>query len=178
MKTNYTKFKKLIKNDVLENIKLIVYDFDGVMTNNKVVIDEFGNESVTVNRADGLAVSEITKLDILQIIISTEKNLVVQKRAEKLKIPSFQGVDNKKNALLTFIQKNNIDLHSVVYIGNDINDFEVMQIVGIPISPADAHESIKRISKLVTNSKGGEGVIREFYNLIIGCETVIKTTVT
>ena len=78
----------LIKSQILNNkIKLIVYDFDGVMTNNKVHMDQNGNEMVQVNRADGLGVAEIKKLGIQQIIISTEKNPVVSVRANKLDIP-------------------------------------------------------------------------------------------
>ena len=73
-------------------IKLIVYDFDGVMTDNKVYIDQDGKETVKVNRGDGLGISEIKKLGIEQIIISTEKNLVVMKRAEKLGISCMKGI--------------------------------------------------------------------------------------
>ena len=78
-------------------IKLIVYDFDGVMTDNKVYLDQSGNETVRVNRADGLGVSEIKKKGIEQIIISTETNPVVSKRADKLGISCLQGIENKKS---------------------------------------------------------------------------------
>ena len=77
------------------DIMLMVYDFDGVMTDNKVYVDQKGNETVQVNRADGLGVSEIKKLDIEQIIISTEKNPVVSARAKKLDIYCLQGIENK-----------------------------------------------------------------------------------
>lgn len=83
-------------NSLKQEIKLIVYDFDGVMTDNKVYIDQNGMESVQVNRGDGLGVSEIKKLGIKQIILSTEKNLVVAARAKKLKIDCLHGVNNKK----------------------------------------------------------------------------------
>jgi len=157
---------KLSDNVSPDRIKLLVYDFDGVMTDNKVNVDQSGNESVSVNRADGLAVAEIKKLGIPQIILSTEKNEVVQRRAEKLNIPYFQGIDNKKDLLLSFIKENNIDLSSVAYLGNDINDYEIMKIVGIPIAPFDSHKSIKEIANFITTSKGGEGVIREVFDLI------------
>ena len=86
-----------------KKIKLIVYDFDGVMTNNKVYIDQNGNEMVAVNRADGLAIAEIKKIGIEQIIISTEKNKVVSVRARKLDIPCAQGIDNKKDYLIIIL---------------------------------------------------------------------------
>lgn len=163
----YIRKKLKAKNEILiEKIDLIVYDFDGVMTDNKVNVDQFGNESVQVNRGDGLAISEIKKLGIPQIIISTEKNVVVQKRADKLNISCIQGIDDKKSTLISYLKGNHYDIDKVVYIGNDTNDYEVMKIVGMPIAPSDAHESIKEISKIITNSKGGNGVVRELYDLI------------
>ena len=151
----------------IRNLVLIVYDFDGVMTDNKVYVDQIGNETVQVNRADGMGISEIKKLDVKQIIISTEKNPVVSVRASKIGIPCLQGVDNKKDVLLDYCRKNNFDLKQVAYIGNDINDKDVMETVGITFCPADAHDSIKGISNHVLKTKGGGGVIRELLDLII-----------
>ena len=150
----------------LNKIKLLVYDFDGVMTDNKVYVDQNGNETVQVNRADGLGVSEIKKLGIVQIIISTEKNPVVSARAKKLGINCLQGIENKKIALMDYCNNNKIDLHNVAYIGNDINDKDVMEIVGITYCPADAHTTIKNISDNILNSRGGNGVIRELLDRI------------
>ena len=150
----------------MKNIKLIVYDFDGVMTNNIVYIDQNGNEMVQVNRADGLSISEIKKLGIKQIIISTEKNPVVSARAIKLGIPCLQGIENKKDVLLVYCQKNDIDLNHVAYIGNDINDKNAMEISGLTFCPSDAHESIKAISDHILETKGGSGVIRELLDLL------------
>ena len=157
----------LIKLRILNNkIKLVVYDFDGVMTNNKVYIDQNGNEIVQVNRADGLGVAEIKKMDIEQIIMSTETNPVVSARAIKLDIPCLQGLDNKKDALLDYSKKNDIDLKNVAYVGNDINDKDAMAIAGFSFCPADAHETIKEISNQVLKRNGGDGVIRELLDLI------------
>ena len=147
-------------------IKLIVYDFDGVMTDNKVYTDSKGNEIVQVNRSDGLGVSEIKKLGINQIIVSTEKNPVVSMRANKLDIPCLQGIDNKMDLLVNYCENNNFDLKNVAYVGNDINDKEVMGVVGKTYCPSDAHESIKTISDHILMSKGGDGVVRELLDLI------------
>ena len=158
---------ELIRLRILNNkIKLVVYDFDGVMTNNKVYIDQNGNEIVQVNRADGLAVAEIKKMDIEQIIMSTETNLVVSARAIKLKIPCLQGLDNKKDALMDYSKKNDIDLKKVAYVGNDLNDKDAMAIAGFSFCPADAHETIKEISDHIIKKNGGDGVIRELLNII------------
>ena len=151
----------------LSSLSLIVYDFDGVMTDNKVYVDQDGKERVQVNRADGLGIAEIKKLGIEQIIISTEKNPVVAARAKKLEIPCFHGVDDKKEILLEFCVKNNIDLQRVAYVGNDINDLEVMTIVGYSFCPNDSHESIKKIANYLLKTKGGNGVIRELLDIFL-----------
>ena len=147
-------------------IKLFVYDFDGVMTNNKVIVDQRGNESVIVNRGDGLAVSIIKRMNIPQLILSTEANSVVLKRAKKLNIICINGVEDKKEKLKEYCIQNDINFKDVLYIGNDINDLDIMKMVGHPYCPADAHESIKSISKRIMSSKGGDGVIRELLEII------------
>ena len=149
-----------------KTIKLIVYDFDGVMTDNKVYIDQNGNEMVQVSRADGLGVSEIKKVGIKQLIISTEKNPVVSVRANKIGIPCLQGVANKKYALTDYCQKNEIEIKQVAYVGNDINDKDAMETVAFTFCPADAHETIKEISDHVFKRNGGDGVIRELLDII------------
>tara|TARA_Y100000996_G_scaffold287574_1_gene227133 strand:- start:6146 stop:6607 length:462 start_codon:yes stop_codon:yes gene_type:complete len=151
---------------ILIKFKLIVYDFDGVMTNNKVYVDQDGKETVQVNRGDGLGISEIKKLGFKQIIISTEKNLVVTTRAKKLDVYCLQGVENKKDVLMKYCKKNGFDLKSVVYVGNDINDKEAMEIVGFTFCPNDAHPSIKDLSNHILETKGGDGVVREIFDLI------------
>ena len=149
-----------------KDFQLIVYDFDGVMTDNKVYVDQNGNEMVQVNRADGLGVSEIKKLGIDQLIISTEKNSVVSKRAKKLGIPSYFGIDDKKSLLLEYCNKNSIDIEKIIYIGNDINDKEAMEIVGFKMCPSDANQEIKKIADHILKSKGGMGVIRELLDYL------------
>ena len=145
---------------------LIVYDFDGVMTDNKVYIDQNGKEMVQVNRGDGLGISEIKKLGIKQIIISTERNPVVSIRAKKLGVPCLQGIENKKDVLNNYCRKNNIDLQIIAYVGNDINDKDAMEMAGIKFCPADAHDSIKEISDYVLKTEGGHGIVRELFDLI------------
>lgn len=148
-------------------IDLIIYDFDGVMTDNTVIIDQNGQESVIVNRSDGLAISELKKYNIKQIIVSTEQNPVVHKRAEKLGIPCINAVTNKKNVVVKYLEEQKIDNARVVYVGNDINDLDAMMYVGYPVAPIDAHDSIKKISKFVTKSAGGKGVVRELLDILI-----------
>ena len=158
--------KKGEKHINIKNVELIVYDFDGVMTDNKVILREDGLESVVVNRADGLAIGIIKDMGIKQLILSKEKNRVVEVRANKLGIQVVQGLDNKEEILLSYCKENDIQLKNVVYVGNDINDLEVMKIVGYPVCPVDACKEIKKIAKIILNVSGGEGVIRELINYI------------
>tara|TARA_B110000438_G_C15538388_1_gene531611 strand:+ start:219 stop:683 length:465 start_codon:yes stop_codon:yes gene_type:complete len=150
----------------MKSISLIIYDFDGIMTDNKVYVDQNGNETVQVNRADGLGVAEIKKLGLQQIIVSTEMNPVVSVRAKKLNLPYLQGVQNKSFAISEFCKQKKISMNNVAYVGNDINDYEAMKIVGTTFCSADAHQKIKQISHHVLMSKGGEGVVREILDIL------------
>lgn len=147
---------------------LIVYDFDGVMTDNRVTVDENGKESVTVHRGDGWGVRMIKdELKIPQIILSTEANPVVVRRAEKLKIPVIHNAgDSKKQILEKYCADNNVELSGVMYIGNDLNDLEAMMICGFHASPADAEPEIHSVSDFVFKAKGGYGVVRELYRIL------------
>lgn len=149
-----------------DSIALICYDFDGVMTDNTVTLDEDGKESVSANRGDGLAIAAIRALGIPQVILSTEENKVVRARAAKLKIEVFHGLPDKALALRTLVQERGIDLDNVIYVGNDVNDLGAMQMAGYAIAPSDAHRTILVTANYVTDARGGYGVIREMYDAI------------
>lgn len=149
------------------NIKLLVYDCDGVLTDNRVLVDENGTESVFFHRGDGMAVSLIKQLGIRQIILSTEVNPVVRMRAAKLKIPVIHGVESKKEHLIQYCQENNIASEQVMFIGNDLNDIEVMQWCGIRGCPLDAEIEVKVNCHWISKKQGGYGVIRDLYRDIM-----------
>ena len=151
----------------INTISLLVCDFDGVLTDNRVLLTEHGSESVFVNRADGLAISKLNESYFPVVIISSEKNSVVKKRAEKLHIESFQGIDDKEKTLRNYCYNCGIGLENVIFIGNDINDLKVMKSVGWPICPSDGHDSVKSISRIILKTKGGEGVVRELLDRLI-----------
>ena len=141
---------------------LLCYDFDGVMTDNRVYVMQDGTETVAVNRSDGLAIAALRHVGVTQMIMSTEENPVVNARAAKLKIPVLQGLGDKAKALKAYVSDKGIDLTRTAFIGNDINDLNVMRIVGFPVAPNDAYPTILDIAKHVTRAPGGAGVIREF----------------
>ncbi len=148
------------------NLDSIFYDFDGVMTNNKFIMDQNGIELVELSRADGFGISQLKKLGYDQIIISTEKNPVVRARSKKLKITCYHGVKDKKKLLIEYCKKNKIKLSNTAFVGNDLNDLEVMKIVGFTFCPADANKKILEISDFIVEKKGGDGVIREILSII------------
>jgi len=150
-----------------EDIRLIVYDFDGVMTDNRVVVAQDGGEAVMVNRADGLGVDYFRNQGIPQLILSTETNPVVRARATKLKLEVIDACRDKKAALISYCRDRGIDPRRVLYVGNDMNDLEAMESVGYSAAPADAHPRIKAAATVVLKAAGGAGVVRELADLFI-----------
>ena len=145
----------------LDDIDAFVFDFDGVLTNNLVQIDENGKESVSCSRADGLAFDVLRKLNKPAYILSTEKNLVVKARANKLKIPAIQEVADKVEVIKKLAADNNYNLKNILYVGNDLNDYLAMQLCGYSACPADSHSKIKSVSSIILSTNGGDGIVRE-----------------
>ena len=158
----------------LENIDAFIFDFDGVLTNNLVFVDQDGKELVSCNRSDGLAFDVLRKLKKPSYILSTEKNPIVSARAKKLKIQAIQGVEDKVQELLILVKTNEYNLNRVLYVGNDINDYKVMKLCGYSACPSDSHEKIRSIATFVLQKKGGNGVIRELLEVKLNVD-FIKT---
>ena len=156
----------------LDDIDAFVFDFDGVLTNNIVQIDENGIESVNCSRADGLAFDVLRKLNKSAYILSTEKNPVVKARAEKLKIPAIQGVSDKVEAIKKLADECRYNLNNILYVGNDLNDYLVMQLCGYSACPADSHPKIKHMSDICLNTNGGNGVVRELLEDVLGLDFI------
>ena len=131
-----------------------------------VLTSQDGIESVIVSRSDGLAVSEFKKMGISIVIISTETNDVVKARAQKLDVPCFNGIGEKKSVLLDYCKENNFKTENVIFIGNDLNDMSAMTSIGWPLCPMDAYHEIKDISKFVIQKKGGDSVLRELLEIM------------
>lgn len=161
----------------------IVFDFDGVFTNNKVVLDERGTESVVCSRYDGFGIQLLRKYaerinwDVDFLILSTEKNPVVSRRGEKLGIRVEQGVEDKVRFLKSYqqslISSSSLSGHKIIYLGNDLNDYKAMLFCGLSIAPSDAHPIIKEIADVVLLQKGGDGFVREFVESLIGSTEIL-----
>ncbi len=147
---------------------LLVFDFDGVLTDNRVLVFSDGTEAVFCHRGDGLGFDMLRKAGVPTLILSKEKNRVVSARANKLKVPCLQGIEDKVTALRQYCAKRKIRLQDVWYVGNDLNDLGPMQIVGTPVSPRDAHPRIRKLSKIKLGSNGGYGAARELVEEVLG----------
>lgn len=151
-----------------ENISHLVMDFDGVLTDDKVYVDQDGHESVRCSRSDGFGISFLKEKSSIQaMILSRETNPVVTARAKKLDIEVFQSVLNKDLALKSLIEERNLKPEEIIYIGNDLNDLVVLPLVGYFVCPADAHPQVLRQADLVLNHLGGKGAVRELVEKIL-----------
>lgn len=148
-------------------IAALVLDFDGVFTDNKVIVFQDGREAVMCDRGDGWGIGQLKKTGLPLLILSTEPNPVVKARADKLGLPCLQNIPDKWATLDTWLQEQGIDPAQVVYIGNDANDLPCMTRVGCAVAPADAHPSARTAAHIVLDHRGGDGAIRELCDLIL-----------
>jgi YrbI family 3-deoxy-D-manno-octulosonate 8-phosphate phosphatase len=151
----------------LKAVRLLILDFDGVMTDNRVMVGQDGEEAVLCHRGDGWGIARLKERGMNIMVISTEKNRVVEARCKKLGLESIQGCDDKLSELKRVAERLGVRSHEIAYVGNDLNDLECMQWVGTPIAVADAMPEILGISKLVTTRLGGYGAVREVADWLI-----------
>lgn len=152
-------------------IKLLISDVDGVLTDGGMFYSEFGDELKKFNTRDGMAFQLLSEHGIKTAIITSENTKIVERRAQKLHIVFVkQGKRNggKLEAAREICQELGIDLSEVAFVGDDVNDAELLECVGFPFCPADAAERVKIINGIkVLSAKGGEGVVREISNFLI-----------
>ena len=166
--------KIMRKSQVLKlarNIQFVIFDFDGVFTDNKVIINENGEESVTCNRSDGLGLFKLKQPGVDLLILSAEPNTVVKHRANKLKISCVNSCKDKLKILLREVKRKKLTLKQVAYVGNDINDLACLKVVGFPILVRDAHKDVLSYGKYRTKLAGGNGAVREVCDLIYTAKT-------
>lgn len=160
-------------NEKLKNIKLLAMDFDGVMTDGFVFVNQDGTESVKCSRKDGLGLLLLNKNGIETVVISKETNPVVKARCKKLQIEFWQAVENgdgKLEILLRHLKDKGLTLDETAYIGDDLNDLAVLRRVGLSVTVADGHASLKNVCHYVTQARGGEHAVREVCELILAVQ--------
>ena len=150
-----------------KDIKLVAFDFDGVFTDNRVLVNEDGKESVFCWRSDGIGLDKLKKLGINIAIISSERNNLVQHRAKKLDIFCRNNVRDKKIELINTAKFFKNKLEETIFLGNDVNDIPAFKIVGIPVGVGDCHEEARQFTSFCLKTKGGYGAVRELCDMIV-----------
>lgn len=163
--------RKREKTNALEKLRrarLLVLDFDGVLTDDRVLVDQNGTEAVFCSRSDGMGLALLRKHTSLEvIIISAEQNPVVARRCDKLNVTYSQGCDDKMSLLENICEERGLSSEHVAYMGNDVNDLKCMRWAGFSIAPCDSHSDVLSCANLITVNRGGYGAFRELADLLI-----------
>ena len=149
--------------EILKEIKIVLTDCDGVLTDGGMYYFDNGVEGKKFNTKDGMAFQILKNNNIKVGIITGEKTKIVENRAKKLNVDYlYMGITDKYQVLLDICKQENISPQNVAYLGDDINDLQVLQSVGFSACPNDAQKEVKAVSKYISNKNGGEGVVRDF----------------
>ncbi|NIM94814.1 MAG: HAD hydrolase family protein [Anaerolineales bacterium] len=154
-----------------DKVELIILDFDGVLTDNRVWTDSKGRELVAANRSDGHGISRLKEHGIQIFVLSTEVNPVVEARCRKLGLDVVQGVEDKGSVLRELLHERGIQPANTVYLGNDINDLPCFHVVGCAVVVNDALPDVLHEADLVLRRPGGYGAVRELSDLILSSST-------
>jgi 3-deoxy-D-manno-octulosonate 8-phosphate phosphatase (KDO 8-P phosphatase) len=154
-------------HEIARHIRMVAFDFDGVFTNNLVLVLQDGTEGVFCNRSDGLGLKALRDKGVTFLVISTEVNPVVAARCKKLNLVFFQGCDRKEKVLEEHANKLHIPLKEVAFLGNDTNDLPCLKSVGLPACVSDAHPEVLKVSLYLTRLPGGRGAVREFCDFLV-----------
>ena len=148
--------------EIMNDITTFVFDVDGVLTDGTVHVTPTGEMLREMNIRDGYAMKAAVENGYTVCIISGGQAPGVRERFEKLGVKDvYLGVANKVEALNEFLQKYNLNPENVMYMGDDIPDYNVMKIVGMPVCPSDACEEIKAIARYISDTPGGLGCVRD-----------------
>jgi YrbI family 3-deoxy-D-manno-octulosonate 8-phosphate phosphatase len=151
---------------LLERVRLAVFDFDGVFTDNRVWVNERGEEGLAFSRSDGLGLRRLDEVGVEYLIVSLEVNPIVGARADKLRAECVQGVEYKLPVVRHEAERRGLGLDDTAYLGNDVNDAECLGAVGLPVVPADAWPEVKPLARWVLERAGGQGCVREFCDAV------------
>lgn len=149
------------------DVDAVVTDFDGVHTDDTVMVDQLGRESVRVSRSDGHGIARLRAAGIPVLILSAEENPVVGRRAEKLGVECAQGIAEKGSVLREWAAHRGISLDRIAYLGNDHGDLPALAEVGWPIAVADAAPAVLDAARHVLGQHGGHGAVRELADLVL-----------
>ena len=141
--------------------KIIFTDFDGCLTDDRVWLNQEGEEFVAANRKDGLAVKRLKNLGIQVVLASTETNKVVLARGNKMGVEVLQGLADKAEAIEQYLKQKNLSWNDVWYIGNDVNDLGAIERASLSLCPADAVKKVRKSVGVILKTNGGGGILSE-----------------
>ena len=150
-----------------EEVDLVVFDFDGVMTDNRVWVDADGRELVSANRGDGWGLARLKEAGVQLVVLSTETDPVVSARCRKLGIEAIQGIQDKAKALRELMESRDVKTNRTIYLGNDVNDVECFPYVACALVVEDAHPEAKSQADIILTKRGGQGAVRELCDILI-----------
>jgi YrbI family 3-deoxy-D-manno-octulosonate 8-phosphate phosphatase len=151
---------------LLGRVRFAIFDFDGVFTDNRVWMNERGEEALAFSRSDGLGLRRLDEVGVQYLIVSMEQNAIVGARARKLHVDCVQGVDDKLSVVRDRTAAVGVSLDQTAFIGNDINDADCLRAVGLPVVPADAWPEVVPLASWVLSRPGGTGCVREFCDAV------------
>ena len=152
----------------LKKIKALVFDVDGVLSRETIPVALTGEPMRTVNIKDGYALQLAVKCGFHVAIMTGARNEAIKVRYKGLGINDiYIGASIKKDCLDELILMYDLNPEEILYMGDDIPDYEVMQICGLPVCPADAAVEIKRLSKYISSIRGGEGCVRDVVEQVL-----------
>lgn len=152
----------------MEHIKLIIFDVDGTMTDGGMYYSAEGDIIRKFQVKDGMGIVLLKKADFKIAFMTSENSSIVAARAKKFEVDAtILGCHNKTDAVKLLADKMDLDLHEIAFMGDDVNDYHAMKLVGFSACPADSVDAIKKISDYVCQKNGGDGAVREFAELIL-----------
>jgi YrbI family 3-deoxy-D-manno-octulosonate 8-phosphate phosphatase len=158
-------------NERASNIRLVITDVDGVLTDGGVFYGREGEVMKQFNIRDGMGVERLREIGIEVGIITGEKSESVQRRAEKLGVQIlYLHCKDKPAAIAEIVDQHSYAINEIAYIGDDVNDLEAMAAVGLSAAPGDAFPSVREAAGYVCRRPGGHGAFREFAELIIDAQ--------
>ena len=158
-----------VRRPMPKKIELVLLDFDGVLTDNRVWTDQDGRESVAAYRSDSILIKDLREQGIEVMILSSEPNSVVAARAKKMGVEAIHGVglQDKGRVMREILDEKNIGAENTIFVGNDLNDLSCFEVAGWSVAVADAFPEVLRAADYVLSKRGGHGAVRELCELIL-----------
>jgi len=156
-----------VRRPLPEKVALVVFDFDGVLTDNRVWVDSEGHEFVAAYRSDSLGIQALHRAGVQTLVLSTETDGAVAARGRKMGVPVLQGITDKAARLTEYLREHHLDAREVLFVGNDVNDLPCFDVVGCAVAVADAQPEVLRQADLILTRPGGHGAVRELCDLLL-----------